>query len=324
MARIRQIKPEFWRSPDTAAASPVARLLYIAMWNWADDAGRGEADLKALEGFAFPNDDVYELSCGTSENFRHVLSEVQKCFGVEFYQVSGKPYYSIPSWADHQRNERIAKGKHPGPESGLTWDFMTEPTPGKTLRRKMSEVPKISDPVSGVQGYMVTGDHENAPEPEPEPDTDATPAPSSTASVPAELERDDVTRLCEHLRDRIVENGSRRPNISKGWRDAARLLLDKDGVSEAEAHRLIDWCQADGFWRSNILSLPKFREQFDKIRLQSNRPAQSSRFGRPSMTDNVQSLTRARNHLIASTADPVDSQPTLMLVSPQNHDERPF
>lgn len=155
-------------------------------------------------------------------------------------------------------------------------------------------------------------------------ESDEPTAPSSTASVPAELERDDVTRLCEHLRDRIVENGSRRPNISKGWRDAARLLLDKDGVSEAEAHRLIDWCQADGFWRTNILSMPKFREQFDKLRLQANRPAQSQRFGRPSMTDNVQSLTRARNHLIASTADPVDIQPALMLVSPQNHDERPF
>lgn len=172
MARIRQIKPEYWRSPDTAAASAVARLLYIAMWNWADDAGRGEADLKALEGFAFPNDDVYELSCGTSENFRHVLSEVQKCFGVVFYQVDGKPYYEIPSWADHQRNERIAKGKHPASNEGLTWDFMAEPTPGKTLRRKMSEVPKISDPVTEEQGDIGTGEQGNmdlVPATTPEP-----------------------------------------------------------------------------------------------------------------------------------------------------------
>ncbi|EUA31270.1 bacteriophage gp78 domain protein [Mycobacterium xenopi 3993] len=43
MPRIRTIKPEFWDSPDTAAADLRTRLLYIAMWNWADDYGIGDA-----------------------------------------------------------------------------------------------------------------------------------------------------------------------------------------------------------------------------------------------------------------------------------------
>jgi hypothetical protein len=37
--RIRSIKPEFWDSPSTASASVRVRLLFIAMWNWADDHG---------------------------------------------------------------------------------------------------------------------------------------------------------------------------------------------------------------------------------------------------------------------------------------------
>ena len=56
MPRIRSIKPEFWDSPSTASASLRVRLLFIAMWNWADDHGRGTANASQVLSFAFPND----------------------------------------------------------------------------------------------------------------------------------------------------------------------------------------------------------------------------------------------------------------------------
>lgn len=83
--------------------------------------------------------------------------------------------------------------------------------------------------------------------------------------------RDDVERLCQHLSDRIVDNGSRRPTTTNAWRKAARLLLDKDGRSEAEIHRAIDWCQTNTFWRAIILSMPKLRDKFEQMRLQAER-----------------------------------------------------
>ena len=52
VARIRTIKPEFWDSGDTARATLRARLLYIAMWNYADDYGIGDASPIRLIGFA--------------------------------------------------------------------------------------------------------------------------------------------------------------------------------------------------------------------------------------------------------------------------------
>ena len=117
MARIRSIKPEFWDSPSTAKASPWARLLFIAMWNWADDYGRGTANLKELEGFAFPHDDEFTDSSGNTVHFRSLVAEVSECFGVVFYSVSGRLFYEIPTWDEHQRNERRSKqSKHPGPE----------------------------------------------------------------------------------------------------------------------------------------------------------------------------------------------------------------
>ena len=38
-ARIRQIKPAFFKDPDMAALTPATRLFYIGLWCLADDAG---------------------------------------------------------------------------------------------------------------------------------------------------------------------------------------------------------------------------------------------------------------------------------------------
>ena len=78
-----------------------------------------------------------------------------------------------------------------------------------------------------------------------------------------------LSHLLAHL---IEENGSKRPPVGKRWAKAERLMFERDHRPRDEAERLIRWSQADEFWRSNILSMPKFREQYDKLRLQADRP----------------------------------------------------
>ena len=102
-----------------------------------------------------------------------------------------------------------------------------------------------------------------------EPSTNPKNKTSPVADAPAN--RDDAERLCQHLADRIVANGSKRPKITKAWRDAARLLIDKDGRTEEQVHHAIDWCQSDSFWKANILSMPKLREKYDQLRLAAQR-----------------------------------------------------
>lgn len=113
MARIRTIKPEFWDSPGTARASLRARLFFIAMWNYADDWGVGDAHPLRLLSFAFPNDESSDVE---PRNFRHLASEVAECFDVQWYEVDGRAYYAIPSWELHQRTEKKAKRKNPAPD----------------------------------------------------------------------------------------------------------------------------------------------------------------------------------------------------------------
>ncbi|MGW4124744.1 hypothetical protein [Nocardia sp. NPDC004711] len=120
MARIRTIKPEFWDSPGVETMHPFARLLFIAMWNWADDCGRGKAEARELMGFAFPRDEDMTLA-----EFRRFLGEVRRVFGVIFYKVDGRSFYAIPSWEKHQKIDKRSGGRWPEPEEGQEYDPAT-------------------------------------------------------------------------------------------------------------------------------------------------------------------------------------------------------
>lgn len=124
MPRIRTIKPEFFTSPDTARVSHAARLLYIAMWCWADDYGRGELNLLQLRAFAFPEEDRWleadlndrEPVKNLGKEFQSLCKEVVNGFKLRVYTHRGRTFYAIPSWDDHQKTQRRAKSKFPSPE----------------------------------------------------------------------------------------------------------------------------------------------------------------------------------------------------------------
>lgn len=90
------------------------------------------------------------------------------------------------------------------------------------------------------------------------------------ASRPSDPPRDDVDKLCSTLLDRLRANEVK-ATIGKRWRTEARLLLDRDHRPLDEALRLIHWATSDSFWRGNIHSMPTFRAQYDKLRLQAQR-----------------------------------------------------
>lgn len=97
--------------------------------------------------------------------------------------------------------------------------------------------------------------------------TDAADSKPKKRQPKPEPKRDDVDQLCTRLAEWIVKNGSKPPKVSATWKREARLLLDTDNRELSKALALIDWCQQDGFWRKNILSMPKFRQKYDQLRL---------------------------------------------------------
>lgn len=85
-----------------------------------------------------------------------------------------------------------------------------------------------------------------------------------------EPQRDDVDALCTRLATLMIANECKPPTITEEWRREARLMLDRDGRDFDKAMALLEWSQNHHFWKRNIHSLPKFREQYDKLRMQAN------------------------------------------------------
>lgn len=170
--------------------------------------------------------------------------------------------YRFHDWDDYNPNSSDVKKERDAARERM-----------RNLRAKR-KAPAQQAKRSGEQKANVRENFADRSQPRPDP---TRPDPNSSpngelnqeASPPlsAICDRSDVDRICTHLADRIEGNGSKRPTITKKWRDSARLMLDRDGRTEEQIHACIDWCQTDDFWHRNILSMPKLREKYEQLRL---------------------------------------------------------
>jgi hypothetical protein len=108
MPRIRSVKPEYWLDRKLArGVSRDARLLYIGLWNYADEHGRLHGDPAVIKGQVFPYDDIAVTP---------LLEELKMLGRVQEYIFEGDPYLFLPKLAHHQRLEPAkAKSRLPDP-----------------------------------------------------------------------------------------------------------------------------------------------------------------------------------------------------------------
>lgn len=244
MARIRTIKPEFWDSPGTARASLRARLFFIAMWNYADDWGVGDGHPARLLAFAFPNDESSDVE---PRNFRHLAAEVAECFDVQWYEVDGRAFYAIPSWEAHQRTEKKAKRRNPGPDQAISW-----------LYGSASENPPLDRGLaSDGKGKRETGKGKGE---------QGKPSSSDADASDVEEFAPEVYALCDTLADLVRANGHKVETVGVTWWRACERLMRIDGYSPDQIEWVMRWATADEFWQANIRSMSKLREKFSELK----------------------------------------------------------
>jgi len=66
---------------------------------------------------------------------------------------------------------------------------------------------------------------------------------------------------------RLIDSPQKRQNSIERWAYDISLLNRIDKQSWQDIEDVIDWCQADNFWRLNILSGATLRQQWDKLYL---------------------------------------------------------
>lgn len=116
MARIRTIKPTFFASLTIADLPLSARLTFIGLWTYCDDAGRGRDDVRLVKAALWPLDDTHNLRKVEAD-----LASLEKANLIERYAVDGQRYLRVRSWQEHQRINRPTASIHPlSPEEAVT------------------------------------------------------------------------------------------------------------------------------------------------------------------------------------------------------------
>lgn len=106
MSRIRTIKPDFWTDEKVVAISPLARLLFIGMWNFVDDDGRAPYSPARLKLQILPAD---------STDISGLLGEIRGEGLILVYEVDGKQYFQVTNFDRHQKIDHRSKSRHPPP-----------------------------------------------------------------------------------------------------------------------------------------------------------------------------------------------------------------
>jgi hypothetical protein len=141
MARIRTIKPEFFTSEDVIELSPLARLLYIAIWCEADREGRLAWKPKTLKIRYLPADNC---------DIKKLCSEIIERGLVKLY---GNGFACIPSFHKHQHiNPREAASTLPEPPRDDDASSTSQAPVSDAPPRDSDAPPRDSDAQVGKEG----------------------------------------------------------------------------------------------------------------------------------------------------------------------------
>lgn len=113
MARIRSIKPEFWKSQSIADLKDWRdRLTFIGLWSYVDDNGVGVDSFKLIAAELYGlEDDPREVR----DHTRECLARLAAAGFITRYTHDGKRYIHVTTWDKHQRIDRPNKPRYPLP-----------------------------------------------------------------------------------------------------------------------------------------------------------------------------------------------------------------
>ena len=179
--RIRSIKPEFWSSPDIAALSDSDRLLFIGLWSYVDDHGRGRDDIALIVAALYPHDMVAN-PLDTVAKVRDGLARLSEADLILRYTVASRTYFLVTGWSKHQRVDKSKASRIPAPEEEGTTTFPQNDANRETvatIRDTVATPPDILAPGTGEQGNRGTVKRSATPICAPS----KTPAPTSMPSA---------------------------------------------------------------------------------------------------------------------------------------------
>lgn len=163
----------------------------------------------------------------------------------------------------------------------------------------------------GVFGRTVPNGSESVRNPDPVPTRpDPTQSPieeEAKASSPKVENRPDIDKVIQNFSDMLKVNDIKH-KPGQTWRNAARLLIDRDGYTPDQILFVARFATTDEFWKSNILSLPKLREKFEALKIK----AQAANNPQPQRMDRS-AMLRAKEADMLARFNAANEQPLLQI-----------
>lgn len=163
MARIRSIKPEFFRSITIATLSFGARLTFEGLWCYADDQGRYRYEPGLLKGDVWPLDQQV-----TAEHVAGWVDEQLDAGLLCEYSSGGRRYLHIVNWLEHQVIKNPSQPKWPAcprdQHGGRSTPALPQDSPSPTPLEVEVEVEVEEENYGGAKA-PIDSDERNRPEP---------------------------------------------------------------------------------------------------------------------------------------------------------------
>lgn len=116
MARIRTVKPEFWTDEKVVELDYSDRLLFIGMWNFADDQGYLDFRPKRIKMQVFPGDDLDVV---------RALERLWRAGLLALYRGPNGLVLHIINWEKHQRVSNPARERYLRSDLHLSTEWET-------------------------------------------------------------------------------------------------------------------------------------------------------------------------------------------------------
>lgn len=120
MARIRFLKPQFFKHPDLAELPPEVRLFFAGLWCQADREGRLKDRPKFLKVEIAPYDDI---------DADAALGNLARAGFIVRYEAAGEKFIAIPHFLKHQKpHHKESASEIPPPPQALSPSPRPAPT----------------------------------------------------------------------------------------------------------------------------------------------------------------------------------------------------
>ncbi len=124
MSRDRTLPSDFWTWEAVIDCSMTARLLFLGLWNFADDHGVQPLRPRTIRMQVFPGDAIDENAV------RALIDELVTRGLMRIFVVEGQEYLSVIHWERIQRVSRRARHRYPAdPAKPVTVEATAPPRP---------------------------------------------------------------------------------------------------------------------------------------------------------------------------------------------------